>query len=275
MGSPRDEVIFQNVLSSSSWSNISLELKVWWWFKREILESEQRRQRKESYRWDLVNSDVEIPTMDGRHKLQRALWSQWWDICKDYEIQTNQSDHFCVEWDVDEDGVVHGILLVMKHDASYATIRRYTPCMVEYFNEKEFSALSEAKIGSLFQHCEKVEGDTLAYFYGPGSLLQHRCNYGVKFGSSKSTRALIGITCKQKHMHYNLRMTSNHDVQTWRLKTKRLGDNVKKDFKRGEILSVCYSRRRPLGNRCRCVVCRSRKKSKTKIAQSKSVKLQI
>ena len=109
MGSPRDEDIVQNVLSSSSWSNISLELKVWWWFKREILESEQRRQRKESYRWDLVHSDVEIPTMDGRHKLQRALWSQWWDICKDYEIQTNQSDHFCIEWDVDEDGVVRFI----------------------------------------------------------------------------------------------------------------------------------------------------------------------
>jgi hypothetical protein len=195
--SPRDEDIVQNVLSSSSWFNITFELKVWWWFKREILEHEKRRQVKGSYRWDKCQNDVEIPTMDRGRKLQMVLWEQWWDICKDYEMQTSQSDHFCVEWDVDAHGTVHGILLVMKHDATFATVRNHTSCMVEYFNETDFSALREARIGSLFEHCEKVEGDTLAYFYGPGSLLQHRCNYGVKFGSSKSTPTLIGATQKK------------------------------------------------------------------------------
>jgi hypothetical protein len=201
--------------------------------------------------------------MDHGRKLPTALWAQWWDICRDYEIQTNQSDHFCVEWDIDEGGIVHGLLLVMKHDASFATIRKYTPCLVEYFNEKEFAALSEAKIGSLFEHCEKVEGDTLAYFYGPGSLLQHRCNYGVKFGGSQSTQTLVGISQKQKNMRFNFRSLCSNKVQTWRLKSKRLGDNVKNKFQRGEILSVCYSNRHPLANICRCLVCRCKERSKT------------
>ena len=122
----RDESKAKRVLSKTSWAKISLELKVWWWFKRVILEDETKRKTIRSFDW-VIHKEITIPTNDGvddgGEPLSKHRWPLWMNICEHYQAQTIGSADYGVEWDIDKHGNVYGILLVAKRECTYQLIQ--------------------------------------------------------------------------------------------------------------------------------------------------------
>jgi hypothetical protein len=247
----RDEAKAKRSLSKTSWAKLSLELKVWWWFKRLILENEKRRKTIYSFNW-IVNDDIKIPTKDGvddgGELLSKKRWSLWMNICEHYQTQTIGSADYSVEWDVDTDGNVYGILLVAKRECTYQSIQSQMVLYSEYFGLSDYFSLKEAGLSSLFECFRSVEGDDLCYYFGVGALISHRCNFEVRFGeqSKNSAKFRIGTMAKGT-------------ISAAKLKCRSLCD-VKKKWKLNEILCVCYSHRCRFRDTCRCKPCREKKR---------------
>jgi len=239
----RDEEKAKKALSSAGWKNISLQLKVWWWFKREVLEKEDRR-NVDSFNW-VTNPEIGIPTRDGVADGGKLLcpkrWNAWFDICKQYETDTLRSPHYRVDFDVDNDGLVHGLLVVSKNHSPYRAIRDNAVMYAECLNERDYLLLKKAGLESMFKGSKMVEGDDLHYYFGIGSLLSHRCDFEVRFGSlSKSTKQYqIGTLFKRRFVGS-------------RLKIQTMSGGIKKFWMKNEIVCVCYADGTWFIGGCRC-----------------------
>jgi len=200
-------------------------------------------------------------------------WEQDWciDICTTYELLTlDASLPFDVVDDIDELGIWHGLALRCKRETPYGVMRDALPMFVEHFDEREFPRLTQMEVGSLMKCWKLTEGDELTYLYGPGSLLQHRHRYVVRFGKVSEQMAL-GVFVDGKPP----RVTAG-GVGVWRLKGAALisssGAALKSTFKRWEILSVSYASNVKLREDCRCLHCHGNRKRRERDAERKARK---
>jgi hypothetical protein len=239
----RDEVKAKKALSPEGWKKISLQLKVWWWFKREVLEKAHRR-NVDSFDW-VKNPEIGIPTRDGvadgGKLLRPKRWNAWFHICKQYETDTLGSPHYRVEFDVDNDGLVHGLVVVSNNQCSYRTIRDNAVMYAECLDERDYLLLKKAGLESMFKGSKMVEGDDLNYYFGIGSLISHRCDFEVRFSSiSKRTKKYqIGTLFKRRFFGS-------------RLKVETMSGGIKKFWMKNEIVCVCYADGTWFAGGCRC-----------------------